>query len=106
MPINLVAQKIIDRTIVEVVENEKTRIFKTERIDNHFSTRFLELVEKNGRFEFMGWYNNFNLKQPLEKTTKITRCYKRCFYMELVSSEMGIGFHSTDIRRRLFIESF
>ncbi|MDH5754365.1 MAG: class I SAM-dependent methyltransferase [Candidatus Bathyarchaeota archaeon] len=74
VPVNFVDQKIIDRTIVEVIENEKTRVFKTEKIDKIvFPQEFLELVEKNRKFEFVGGYNNFNLAEPLEKAKKINR---------------------------------
>ncbi|MGC9345843.1 MAG: hypothetical protein ACP5ER_03510 [Candidatus Bathyarchaeales archaeon] len=74
MPINLVEQKIIDRVIAEIIENGKTKIFKTEKVDKIiFPQEFLELVEKNGKFEFVGWYNNFNLAKLLENTTKLNR---------------------------------
>lgn len=74
VPINYIEQKIIDRTIVEVIEKEKTAILKTEKIDKIiFPQEFLELINKNGRFEFLGGYNNFDLEQPLEKATKFNR---------------------------------
>jgi len=74
VPINLVEQKIIDRVIAEVIENGKTKIFKTEKVDKIiFPQEFLELVEKNGKFEFVGWYNNFNLAELLENAKKINR---------------------------------
>jgi hypothetical protein len=38
-----------------------------------FPQEFLELVEKHGKFEFLGWYNNFDLTQPLEKATRFNR---------------------------------
>jgi hypothetical protein len=38
-----------------------------------FPQEFLELVEKNGKFEFLGWYNSFNLAESLEKAKKINR---------------------------------
>jgi len=74
-PVNLVEQKIIDRCTVEVIEEGgETRSFKTERLDKViFPQEFLELVEKNGKFEFVSWYNNFSLAEPLESATKIDR---------------------------------
>ena len=73
-PINLVEQKIIDRVVVEVIGEGKTRVLKTEKVDKIvFPQEFLELVEKNGEFEFAGWYNNFNLADSLEKAKKINR---------------------------------
>jgi len=74
VPIRYVEQKIIERTIVETMENGKTRVLKLEKIGKlMFPQEFLELVDKNGRFEFIGWYNNFDLTQPLEKATKFNR---------------------------------
>jgi len=74
VPMSLVEQKIIDRLIVEVFEEGKTTVFKTEKIDKIiFPQEFLELVEKNGKFEFLGWYNNFNLADSLEKAKKMNR---------------------------------
>jgi len=74
VPMSLVEQKIIDRIIVEVFEERKTTVFKTEKIDKIiFPQEFLELVEKNGKFEFLGWYNNFNLAELLEKAKKMNR---------------------------------
>ena len=34
---------------------------------------FLLLVEKSGNFEFVGWWNNWDLEQPIEKAEKIDR---------------------------------
>jgi SAM-dependent methyltransferase len=74
VPVSLVEQKIIDRAIVEVIENVKSKVFKTEKVDKIvFPQEFLELVEKNGKFEFLGWYNSFNLAESLEKATNINR---------------------------------
>jgi len=74
VPISYVKQKIIEKTTVEVQENGKTRILKLEKVGKlMFPQEFLELVAKNGKFEFLGWYNNFDLTQPLEKATKFNR---------------------------------
>ena len=73
-PMSLVEQKIIDRLIVEVFEEGKTTVFKTEKVDKIiFPQEFLELVEKNGKFEFLGWYNNFKLAESLGKAKKMNR---------------------------------
>jgi SAM-dependent methyltransferase len=34
---------------------------------------FLLLVEKSGNFDFIGWWNNWDLDQPIEKAQKIDR---------------------------------
>jgi len=74
VPISFVEQKIMEKTTVEVIKNGKTQIIKLEKIGKLlFPQEFLELVEKNGNFEFLGWYNNFDLTQPLEKATKFNR---------------------------------
>ena len=74
VPINYVEQKEMQRIVVEVIEEEKTKIFRMEKIGKIiFPQEFLGLVEKNGRFEFLGWYNNFDLAQPLEKSTRFNR---------------------------------
>ncbi|NWG10828.1 class I SAM-dependent methyltransferase [Candidatus Bathyarchaeota archaeon] len=74
VPINLVEQKIIDCVTVVAIEDGRRRVFKTEKEDKIvFPQEFLMLVEKNKRFEFLGWYNNFNLEEPLENATKISR---------------------------------
>jgi SAM-dependent methyltransferase len=74
VPMNLVDQKAIDRLIVEVFEEGKTTVYKTEKVNKKvFPQEFLELVEKNGKFEFLGWYNSFSLTQPLEKVKKVNR---------------------------------
>ena len=47
---------------------------RAERIDKIlFLQELLELVEKNGRFDFIGWCNNFDLSKPLEKTTRFNK---------------------------------
>jgi SAM-dependent methyltransferase len=73
-PVNFVGHKIIDRTIVEVINDGKTKIFITEKIDRViFLQEFVELVEKNGRFKFVVWCYSFDLAQPLEKAAKFSR---------------------------------
>jgi len=73
-PLSYVDQKIIEKITVEAIEEGKTKVFKLEKMGKIiFPHEFLELVEKNGKFEFVGWYNNFNLAEPLEKAKKINR---------------------------------
>jgi SAM-dependent methyltransferase len=72
--VNYIEQKVMNRLVIEVVEDKRTRVFKTEKMDKIvFPQEFLELVEKNGNFEFLGWYNNFDLAQPLGKATRFNR---------------------------------
>lgn len=72
--LNMVEQKSLERITVEVIEDGKTKVFQEETIFKViFPQEFLELVNKNGKFEFVGWYNNFDLDQPLERATKFNR---------------------------------
>jgi SAM-dependent methyltransferase len=72
--VNYVEQKVTNRLVVEAMEDGKSRVFKTEKMSKIvFPQEFLELVKKNGTFEFLGWYNNFDLAQPLEKATRFNR---------------------------------
>lgn len=74
VPANYVEQKIVEKLIVEAIENGKTKIFKMEKMGKiTFPQEFLELIEKHGKFQFLGWYNNFDLTQPLEKATRFNR---------------------------------
>ncbi|MDH5481285.1 MAG: class I SAM-dependent methyltransferase [Candidatus Bathyarchaeota archaeon] len=74
VPISHVGQKIIERLLLEVIEGEKGKTLKMENVGKIiFPQEFLELVEKQGKFEFVGWYNNFDLTQPLEKAASFNR---------------------------------
>ncbi len=49
---------------------------KLEAIDivrTIFPQEFLLQVEKSGQFEFLGWWNNWNLEEPVEKAARIRR---------------------------------
>jgi SAM-dependent methyltransferase len=72
--VNYIEEKIMDRLVVEVIEYGKRKVFKTEKMDKIvFPQEFLELVKKNGAFKFLGWYNNFDLAQPLETAERFNR---------------------------------
>lgn len=74
IPINYVAQKITERLTIEVIKNGERKILETEKISKIiFPQEFLELINKHGKFEFVGWYSNFDLAEPLEKTTRFNR---------------------------------
>ncbi len=38
-----------------------------------FPQEFLLLVERSKKFEFLGWWNNWKLEEPIEEATRITR---------------------------------
>jgi SAM-dependent methyltransferase len=74
IPVNLVEQKVLEQCIVEVVEEGETKVLKQETLLKViFPQEFLELVNRNKQFEFIGWYNNFDLNQPLDKATRFNR---------------------------------
>lgn len=74
IPVNFVEQKVLERCTVEAIKDEETKILKEETIVKvTFPQEFLELVNKNKQLEFIGWYNNFDLTQPLDKATKFSR---------------------------------
>jgi len=72
--VSLIEQKVIDRVMVKATGKGGEKVLKTEKVEKViFPQEFLELVKKNGKFEFLGWYNNFNLDEPLEKAKSISR---------------------------------
>ena len=67
-------QRTVERIILEVIEERKVKVFKTEKVGKLiFPQEFLELLDRNGKFEFIGWFNNYDLEQPLEKAEKFNR---------------------------------
>lgn len=83
--------KVNTRFVVEEVMDRARQISKHKLladVDDHgkilhletvgvgrtiFPQEFLLLVEKSKRFEFIGWWNNWNLEEPLEKADHIER---------------------------------
>jgi SAM-dependent methyltransferase len=73
-PVCYTEQKIKVLMTIEVISNEETKTFKTEKICKLvFPQEFKELVKESGKFEFLGWYNNLDLTKPLEKMPHISR---------------------------------
>jgi SAM-dependent methyltransferase len=73
-PLNFVEQKVVEKITLEVIEGGKAKVLKTEKVGKLiFPQEFLELVNRNGKFEFLGWFNNFDLEQPLEKAERFNR---------------------------------
>jgi len=72
--VNLIKQLVIDRVMVKAVGKDGEKLFKTEKVEKIiFPQEFLELVKGNSKFEFLGWYNNFSLDEPLEKAKSTNR---------------------------------
>ncbi len=72
--LNNVKQIFLEKFVFKVDDNGKKRTIKSETVRKYvFPQEFLALVELNKKFEFVGWFNNFNLNQPIEKAKKIDR---------------------------------
>lgn len=83
--------KVDVRFVAEGVINRASQLYKYRLladVDDHgrklhlesvevgrriFPQEFLLLVEKSGRFEFIGWWNNWDLDEPIEKAERINR---------------------------------
>lgn len=73
-PLDLERQLVLDRITVKIKEETEIRVLKEESPYKFLLLQeFLKLIDQNGKFEFIGRYNNFDLNQPLEKATKINR---------------------------------
>lgn len=74
--------EISDR-VAQTVRNKLTaniddggKLFKLEAEDvvrTIFPQEFLLLVERSRKFEFLGWWNNWKLEEPIREVTRITR---------------------------------
>jgi SAM-dependent methyltransferase len=63
-----------NRLVAEVHDHGKTlHLESTEKTRTVFPQEFLMLIEKRRAFEFVGWWNNWNLAEPIEKATHIER---------------------------------
>jgi SAM-dependent methyltransferase len=63
-----------EMALVDVDDNGKKMHLETHEIKRAiFPQEFLLLVEKSGKFEFIGWWNNWNLDEPVEKAKEISR---------------------------------
>ncbi len=73
-PLNRAAQTYRRKILATVNHNEKTlHLQSTEEVRAIFPQEFLLLLEKTGKFELIGWWNNWNLNQPIEKAAQIAR---------------------------------
>ena len=62
------------RLAAEVTDRGETRSFESvDMVRVILPQEFLLLVEKSGKFECVGWWNNWDLNQPIEKAEKIDR---------------------------------
>jgi len=77
-----ISSKVIDkvnqlwehRLNVDIQEKGKEMYFESADITKViFPQEFLLLIEKTKKFEFVGWWNNWNVNEPMEKAKKIER---------------------------------
>jgi len=69
-----VEQTYLDHGRLEVEAEGASRVFEQRvRRKAVFPQEFLELVRENGRFEFVGWFNDFDLNAPLGGGIKVDR---------------------------------
>ena len=77
-----ISSKVIDkinqlwehRLNVDVQENGKEMHFESADITKViFPQEFLLLIEKTKKFEFVGWWNNWDINEPIERVKKFER---------------------------------
>lgn len=72
--INRVEQTFEETIVLEVDDHgEKLRIAGTDVKRAIYPQEFLLFVSSLKHFEFVGWWNNWDLSQPLEQAAKIGR---------------------------------
>ena len=72
--INRATQVCKHKLIMDVDDKGEKLHLETEEINRTiFPQEFLLLVEKSKKFEFVGWWNNWNLEEPIEKAEHISR---------------------------------
>jgi SAM-dependent methyltransferase len=73
-PANLVKQTFEERITLEV-DDRGDKITITEKNIGRaiYPQEFLCLISAHKEFEFVGWWNNWNLEKPLEQAMKIER---------------------------------
>jgi hypothetical protein len=70
-----VASQIAEHRLVGELKN-RGREHHLESVDTVrviLPQEFLLFLEKSGRFEFIGWWNNWDLERPMEKETTASR---------------------------------
>jgi SAM-dependent methyltransferase len=73
-PIDRPNQIYKDRLVAYVDDHGKKLQFeKVDIVRVVFPQEFLLLVDKSGKFEFIGWWNNWHLHEPVETAKRIER---------------------------------
>lgn len=80
--VRFVREKVIDRAaqickhklLMDVDDHGKELHLETHEVTRMiFPQELLLLVKESGRFEFVGWWNNWDLDEPLEEVEHISR---------------------------------
>jgi len=72
--VDFAAQTCINRIIVDVDDHGKMlHLENIEVLRTIFPQEFLLLLEKSGLYEFVGWWNNWNMAKPIEVAKSINR---------------------------------
>ena len=69
------AAQTVRNTVTTKIDDEG-KMIELEAVDvarTIFPQEFLLLVEKSKKFEFIGWWNDWKLEEPVEKATRIRR---------------------------------
>lgn len=73
-PTDYPAQVSRDVMVARVYDGERVlRLESLERTRLIFPQEFLLLLEKTGAFEFVGWWNCWNLEEPMERAQEVDR---------------------------------
>ncbi len=72
--INLVEQTFEETLVFEITDHgQKLTITGTDVKRAIYPQEFLLLISSLRHFEFIGWWNNWDLSQPMDQATKISR---------------------------------
>ncbi len=73
-PINLVEQTFEETMVFEINDHGKCQTITGKDVTRAiYPQEFLYFISGFEHFEFIGWWNNWDLSQPLEQATKINR---------------------------------
>lgn len=73
-PLNRIEQTYEEHIVLDITEEGRTRTVETRDLKRGlYPQEFLSLIAGRKDFEFVGWWNNWNLSRPLQGTEKIER---------------------------------
>lgn len=70
-----VASQMVKNTLIADVNDDGKRLHleSVDVVRTIFPQEFILLAEEFDKFEFIGWWNHWNLKEPVDKATRISR---------------------------------